>query len=202
MLFVLMPDRPQLTTFAMWTSWLGHPFMMILWMVVTAGINVTTPGETVWSVLVVIGVGILPVAALMVYEVRKGHWQNLDASNPKERRTVYALAILLLIFLFFWLLQRKAESYLLRGVPWGLALVTSLALVNRWIKASVHMAFASMAATIALFLGSLTALFLVPGLPLLAWSRLYLSRHKPGELVVGAMLGTLAGLGVRIFSAT
>jgi len=174
---------------------------MILWMVVTAGINVATPEETVWAVLVVIGVGILPVAALMVYEVRKGHWQNLDASNPKERHVVYALAILLLALLIFWLLQRKAESYLLRGVPWGLALVTSLALVNRWIKASVHMAFASMAATIALFLGSLTALFLVPGLPLLAWSRLYLSRHKPGELVVGAMLGTIAGLGVRIFSA-
>jgi hypothetical protein len=196
-----MRDRSGLTTIATWTSWLGHPFIMTLLMVVTAGMHVATPGETAWAVLVVIGVGIVPVAGLMAHEVRTGRWQNLDASNPAERRMVYALSILLLILLLLWLLRGNADSYLLRGVPWGLALVTSLALVNRWIKASVHMAFASMAATIAVFLGSVTAFFLVPGLPLLAWSRLYLSRHRPGELAVGATLGILAGLAVRLFSA-
>lgn len=201
MLFALMHERPRLVTFAAWTSWLGHPFIMTLLMVVIAGMHVATPGETLWAVVAVVGVGILPVAGLMVYEVRTGRWQNLDASNPAERGAVYALSILLMILIILWLRWGDDESFLLRGVPWGLALVISLAIVNRWIKASVHMAFASMAATIAVFLGSVTVFFLVPGLPLLAWSRLYLSRHRPGELAVGAMLGTLAGLAVRLFSA-
>ena len=65
-----------------------------------------------------------------------------------------------------------------------------------WIKVSLHLAFASFAATTLILLGSPVGWVLLAVIPVLAWSRLHLSRHQPNEVVLGVIVGVVAGLGL------
>lgn len=83
-------------------------------------------------------------------QVRRGRWENVDASNRA-------------------------------------------ALATRWIKVSLHMAFAALAATaLALFRSPIGYLLLL-ALPALVWSRLILGRHTPLEVALGTIIGAGAG---------
>jgi membrane-associated phospholipid phosphatase len=66
-----------------------------------------------------------------------------------------------------------------------------LGLTLRW-KVSVHCAAASGLAVLAVFLWGTGGALLGPGVPLIAWSRVYLARHTPLQTMGGALLG--AGL--------
>lgn len=68
-----------------------------------------------------------------------------------------------------------------------------LGITLRW-KVSVHCAAASGLAILAVFLWGAGGALLGPGVPLIAWSRVYLARHTPLQTMGGALLG--AGLWV------
>ena len=73
-------------------------------------------------------------------------------------------------------------------------LLGGAALVNRWVKASLHVGFAVMAAMTLILLGHVVGWALVPVVPALGWSRLVLGRHSPAELLAGGLLGLSASL--------
>ena len=78
---------------------------------------------------------------------------------------------------------------MVRGVVATLCTLGVSAGVTRWIKVSLHMAFAALAST-ALALGrSPVGYLLLLALPALAWSRLILQRHTPLEVVLGTIIG-------------
>ena len=58
------------------------------------------------------------------------------------------------------------------------------------------MAFAALATTTLLFLGSPLGWVLLPLLPVLAWSRLTLKRHRPAEVALGLLVGVAVGYGI------
>jgi hypothetical protein len=70
------------------------------------------------------------------------------------------------------------------------------AALTRWIKVSLHLMFASLAATTLVLLGSAAGAVVLAGLPVLAWSRLALQRHRLSELLAGLALGLTAGIGL------
>jgi phosphatidylserine synthase len=70
---------------ARWVSVVGHPFTMTIVMVLGAALHFSTPREAMWTVLLVTLIGLLPVAALMVHQVRRGSWANVDASERADR---------------------------------------------------------------------------------------------------------------------
>lgn len=72
-------------------------------------------------------------------------------------------------------------------------MLISCALASRWLKVSLHMAFGSFATTTLLLLGSFVGWALLLVLPVLAWSRLYLRRHVPSEVVAGLLVGAAFG---------
>jgi hypothetical protein len=174
-------------------SILFHPFVMVGVMVATAAAARQTPGQALVSVVLVALFTIVPLALLMFRQVRRGAWGNADASNRSERPILYIAGGLSLAALLGYLLLAQSQSFMIRGTVVTLAMVAACALATRWIKVSLHMAFATMAATALSLMRSPVGYALVVVLPALAWSRLTLERHTPHEMALGAVIGAAAG---------
>jgi len=170
---------------ARWISILAHPFVMASLMALGAGVR---------SALLVAGFATVPLALLMAIQVRSGRWGTVDASRRDERPALFAVAGLGLLALAVYLAVTQPVSPLLRGLLAPVGLLGGAALVNRWVKASLHVGFAVLAAATLIQLGSALGWALVPVVPILGWSRLVLNRHRPVELVAGGMLGLAASL--------
>jgi len=182
---------------ARWLSIIGHPF-------VTSGVLVSsvamrlkaTSSDAVENALLVAATTAVPLLFLMIRQVRRGSWDNVDASNPDERPILFVVGIAGLAVLTAVLLYRQPGSFLIRGAIGVAAMLALAALVTRWIKASLHMAFCALGASILLLLRSPMAWVLLLLLPLLAWSRLALGRHTRTEIATGTVLGLVFGLAI------
>ena len=87
---------------ARWLSVAFHPFVMVGIMVGTAAAARQTAGDAVRSVAIVALFTVIPLFILMVRQVRRGAWDNVDASNRGERPILYfvggAAVIALLVY--------------------------------------------------------------------------------------------------------
>jgi membrane-associated phospholipid phosphatase len=181
---------------ARWVSIVGHPFAMTIIMVLAAALHLSTPREALRTVLLVTLIALLPVAALMVRQVRKGSWTNADASNRAERPLLFAVAIVALAVLIGAVLAFRPGSFLIRGAAGVLIMFAVCAVATRWVKVSLHMAFGALATTTLLSLGSPAGWVLLAVMPALAWSRMALERHRPAEVVVGLLVGIAFGYAI------
>jgi hypothetical protein len=179
-------------TLARWLSIAFHPFVMVAVMVGVAAAARQTRGEAARSVAVVVLFTIAPIALLMWRQVRRGTWENADASNRAERPVLYIVGAIALAALLAYLFLIRLQSFMVHGVVVILGMMAVCAAATRWIKVSLHMAFATLAAT-ALTLGrSPIGYGLLLALPLLVWSRLTLRRHTAGEVALGSCIGAAA----------
>lgn len=181
-----------MTAFARWVSILGHPFVMVAIMVSTAAFHFSTPVRAIRILLMILLFTVVPVAGLMARQIRRGAWADVDASKPRERPILYAASAIGLLLLLGYVLFMQPESYLIRGVLGTLAMLAVCAITTRWLKVSLHMAFGTLATATLLLLDPAIGCILLAFLPVLAWSRLVLSRHKPAEVLVGVLIGLAA----------
>ena len=90
---------------ARWLSIAFHPFVMVGIMVGTAAVARQTAGDAVRSVAIVALFTVIPLFILMVRQVRRGEWDNVDASNRGERPILYfvggAAVIALLVYVWY-----------------------------------------------------------------------------------------------------
>lgn len=187
----------EMNTIARWVSIVGHPFAMSMVMVLGAALRFSTPREAFRTLLLVTLVALLPVAVLMIRQVRKGSWTNVDASNRAERPLLFAVGIVALAVLIGAVLVFRPGSFLIRGAVGALAMLAVCAVATRWIKISLHMAFGALATTTLLFLGSPAGWVLLAMLPALAWSRLALKRHSLVEVAIGLLAGIAFGFAIH-----
>src|SRR5688572_21128562 len=89
---------------------------------------------------------IVPLAVLLWCQVRRGHWQNVDASNRAERPVLYLVLGLALVALLACLTLLRTQSVMVRGVLATFGMMAVCAFATRWIKVSLHMAFGTLAA--------------------------------------------------------
>jgi hypothetical protein len=126
-------------------------------------------------------------------QVRKGRWGHVDASLPRERRSLngFLLAAFSGSAAAMWFQPRTHGLAL--GLTLSCLLVGTAMLTARWLKISLHVAFVVFASTIlwkvslALMAGALVFTGAV------GWSRLELGRHSLAEVLAGAALGFAAG---------
>jgi len=185
------------TTFARWISIVAHPFVMVALMVGGAALRLGSPADAAQTMALVAVATVLPVAILMLLQVRRGAWSNVDASNREERPLLFAVGAAGLVALAGYTLLANPGSFLLRGALGTLGMMAACAVATRWIKVSLHLAFATLAATTLVLLGSWLGWALVPVVPLLAWSRLRLGRHRVAEVVVGAAAGVATAFAIH-----
>jgi hypothetical protein len=93
-----------------------------------------------------------------------------------------------------WHLLNDPQSFLMRGILVTAAFLLVAALVTRWVKLSLHVAFAALTATTLYLLDSAIGYALIAVVPVVFWSRLALARHRVHELLVGLVLGVLTGI--------
>ena len=179
-----------MTQIARWISILAHPFVMVAVLVAVPAMRQSS-GNAVQSELVVVLAVVVPIAVLMVRQVRRGRWSNVDASKPSERPALFLVALTGLVAALGWLLLNDPHSFLVRGMLVTAAFLLLAAVLTRWVKLSLHVAFAALAATALVLLGSAVGYALVAVVPMVFWSRLVLARHSVHELLVGLALGVL-----------
>jgi hypothetical protein len=185
-------------TAARWLSIIAHPFAMVTVMVGTAAARRQTPGEALRSVALVVLVTIVPLLILMIRKVRSGAWENADASHKEERPILYLVGALVLMGLLAYLTVFRTYV-MVRGVTATLGMFVACAVATPWIKVSLHMAFAALAATALSLMGSIVGYLLLLMLPALAWARLTLGRHTRLELALGTGAGMAAGVAMHYF---
>jgi hypothetical protein len=176
-----------------WISILAHPFTMVI--LLTAVPAMRRPsGNAVQSVLVIAIAIIVPIGVLMFRQVRRGRWSNVDASNPSERPVLFTVALAGVVAALSWLRLLDPQSFLVQGMLVIAAFLLLAAVLTRWVKLSLHVAFAALTATSLTMIGSWIGYALIAVVPLVFWSRIALARHRVHELVVGLVLGTLTGV--------
>ena len=188
---------PPSQTLARYVSIVAHPFVMIA---VAVGATSAARGalSNVMTNVAVVSVFLsLPIAVVMITQVRRGGWNNVDASRPQERPLLYRVGIAGAAGLIFFLAVTRPESELLRATIVALVLLSFCALATRWIKLSLHAAAGALTATTLLIVGSSIGWIIALALPLLCWSRLALGRHTLGEVAAGLGCGVLAGIAIH-----
>jgi hypothetical protein len=184
---------------ARWLSIIAHPFVMVGVMVGTAAASRQSARGALLNVVLVALFTIVPLAVLMVRQVRRGKWQNVDASNRRERPILYLAGGLAVAALLTYLIVLRPESFMVRGVVGTLGMVVMCAVATKWVKVSLHMAFGALAATTLALMGSVVGYLLVLMMPALAWARLTLRRHTALEVALGAVAGVAAGAAIHCF---
>ena len=169
---------------------------MTMIMVVAVALRLSTPLEAVRTLLLVVLIVVVPVTVLMVRQVRTGSWTNVDASNRTERPVLYVVGMIALAVLLGTVQIFRPGSFLIRGAIGVLLMLAVCAALTTTIKVSLHMAFAALATTILMALGSPAGWVLLAGMPVLAWSRLTLKRHAPAEVMVGLLVGVAFGYAI------
>ena len=145
-----------------------------------------------WVLAGLLALGLL-VMLFSHHQVRRGHWQHVDASGKEERSSLNRFLLVLLVVATLAGLLGGASLPLTLGLGLSAAMLVVAMATAGWCKLSLHLAFATFA---ALLLASLSWWVCLAGLffaAVVAWSRLHLQRHVPRDLVAGACTGLWAG---------
>lgn len=181
-------------------SIVGHPVVLLL---AAALIAASTRGASLGQ-LRFIGAAMLTLGVIVLgyswLQVRAGRWSHVDASDAKERTSLNLFLAALCFFSAALLWFQSHRPYM----PFALALSGSLIvialLVARWVKVSLHAAFAAFATALlwpivlAVVAGTLITAAVV-------WSRLVLGRHVVADVAAGLVLGAAAGGGYQVWVA-
>jgi hypothetical protein len=173
-------------------SILGHPLLLLPAASLALAAAGGAPRTQLWLLGSVLGALAILIQAWSWRQVRRGRWQHVDASQRGERKGLnrFLLGLLLLTTLGVSLVHP------LPALAWGLGcaagMVAAGMVLARWLKLSLHVAFAVFSAALLAGLGPV-ALAAASALAVaVAWSRWVLGRHRPRELLAGAAIGALA----------
>lgn len=179
---------------ARWISIVGHPFTFVVLLVATSSWKIHGLAQALRTTGIVVGAMLVPLGLFIWNRYSLGHWETVDASAPADRPALYTAAFVLLIPVGIYFILRDRTTEMVRGLATVALLFGILAGLNRWIKLSVHLTLATFATLIITRLTPVFGVLLLLFLPLLAWSRLTLSRHAPAEVAGGFGLGLVLGV--------
>lgn len=186
------PPATRTAAAARWLSIAGHPALV---MPLAVPLAAARRGAT-WQALAVAAVLAAAIAAIVGgyswWQVRAGRWTHVDASVPRERRHLNLFVVALLLSSAGALRLAGEGAALVIGLSLAAGIVAAALVLQRWLKVSMHAAFAAFAAAL-LWPGTGALAFGVLALGV-GWSRLRLGRHDTAEVVVGLLLGCAAGV--------
>jgi hypothetical protein len=180
------------TTAARALSVIGHPALLMPAAVAgSAAANGAPPRVLHLGLAAAVAIALCVIAFSLV-QVGAGRWSHVDASVPRERSQLN-LVLCVLLFgaagLLWWSGQPRLLSL---GLGLGGAMVVAAQLLRRWLKLSLHAAFAVFAAALwwPNAAGAAVVLLLAAAV---SWSRLALRRHTGIEVTAGLLAGAAAG---------
>ncbi|WP_461130641.1 phosphatase PAP2 family protein [Spirosoma aerophilum] len=192
----MKPVSPFIYRTAKALSLIGHPLLTTT----LFALYVTFQQLPIMNAVIIsaglLGGVVLPISWYNYRKVKRGQYTNFDVSDQRQRAQFYPVligAISLLAGLLFATHQPRPFCY---GTACVLLLVIISYEVNRYIKASLHTSL-SFFLTWAIYginqpLGLLMGVFAI----LIGLSRLVLGRHTLLEILIGALIGLIAGTGL------
>ena len=182
------------TALARTLSILGHPLLALpaAALFVAAG---TGMGPRQWLFAAVT----LALMALLIqgwswWQVRRGRWQHVDASQRHERQGLNRFLLVLLAGATAFFALVSPQPALCLGLACAAAMIATGLLLAPWLKLSLHAAFAMFSATLLWALGPWPLAAGLAFTAAVAWSRWVLGRHSKIELMAGAAAGAIVGL--------
>ena len=131
------------------------------------------------------------VGVFVVLAVRKGVFSDFDISKRQERTPIFIFTGLLSILYFLIVFLLNGPKVLLIALGALLFGVIIADIINRKIKASIHLAvFSSFSVIMGILYGGMFWVLLLIA-PLVAWSRVKLKKHEPLETIVGGLVGII-----------
>jgi len=175
-------------------SIIGHPFVMIVFLVLF--VSWTMDRSAVWRITGFVAViGLVPTGVALYRSVSRRKQGTGDLAHKTGRTILYfsLIAVLLLSSIYFQFVVHSA--FLVQGSAVTALMVAVAAVLSRWIRLSLHLAFAVYAGLILARIHPGYGLPILIFAPALAWSRLALLRHTLAEVICGSVLGLgVAGL--------
>ncbi len=193
----VFPPRMNKTKIARVVSMVGHPFVMIVLLVLV--LSWTMDRAAAWRITGFVAVmGLIPIGVLRWRRFPSRRKQTTEASASTDRPILYfsLFAVLLLSSVYFHFVEHSA--FLVRGTAVTALMSGAAAVVNRWIRLSLHLAFAVYSGLILARIHPGYGLPILILAPWLAWSRLVLLRHTLPEVLGGSVLG-LGAAGIFIW---
>lgn len=143
---------------------------------------------------------ILAVALFVIIGVVLKVFSNFDVSKKEQRPLLFSFSafVIFCYLLSLYILDGPKILFIaIFAIILGLIVII---VVNRWVKASIHMATAM---SVLLFIGIVYRgyfLLLLTLIPLLAWARIKTKEHTLLETVIGSILGIVITLVVYAVS--
>ena len=120
-----------------------------------------------------------------------GIFSNFDVSKQKERPMLFSFVGLITFFYLLSLLIFKGPKILFVTVFAVLLGLIAISIVNKKVKASVHVAVISAFMLIIAILYKGPYLLSLMLVPIIGWSRVKTKKHTVLEVILGAILGGL-----------
>ncbi len=151
--------------------------------------------EAVRWFAITLGTTIVPLLARLVLR----YWHvgsDFDIFHRNQRNTVYVLAGLCLLALVVIVTVFDAPVLLAALVYAALPAIVVAAMINRFTKISVHamLMAGGGAVTGLLYPAAWTWIILLTGLQ--GWSRVYLGKHTPAQVMLGWLVGVSAATAI------
>ena len=142
-----------------------------------------------WTFVSVLFASLMGV--FVVLAVRQGIFSDFDISKRQERTPVFIFTGLLSVLYFLIVFLLNGPKVLLIALGALLFGVIIADIINRKIKASIHLAvFSSFSVIMGILYGGMFWVLLLIA-PLVAWSRVKLKKHEPLETIVGGLVGII-----------
>lgn len=174
-----------------------NPFVACLGIILVVSFeSAAGTGEAVKWTLLTSAFSLLPLLLMVIWLTRRGRLDGVLVASRRQRRALYAAAIVSTTAGYLTLHYLAAPSMLLAAFGGGLATAVVFMAINRWWKISLHAAFpAGMAAVLVMLYGAAGVAAVLPVL-VVGWSRVELGHHSPAQTVAG---GVLAGVMAVVF---
>lgn len=175
-------------------SHIGNPLMTGIMMMVLFLFKFNDPAYRT-TLFIYAAIIILIPFTFFLFLYKKGIVTDIYIRRREER--VWPTAGLtvgcILGFLHLWVDGQAPDLFILFAFIASIQNVINLAITTRW-KVSLHAGCAASLATWGLILYGAMAIPLVIFLMLVAWSRLYLKRHTPAQIIANIILGGVVPL--------
>ena len=183
---------------ARFLSLVGHPALLVPSAVVCAVAGAGRDAPGLWLAGLAAVLLAACVIAFSLLKVRTGRWRDVDASAPTERAQLTSFLVPLMAAAALGLGLLGLPLAAVAGLGFGAAMVGVAHASKRWLKVSLHAAFAVYAAASSRPAITTPGLLLAAGV---AWSRVVLGRHTVLEARLGLMLGAAGGMALHAVAA-
>lgn len=177
-------------TLARLVSYIIHPvaFPIVTLALLLYSATASLPQTGRW-LLLALALTSLPITALVVFQVARGSWTDLDVSVRRQRYLLYPFGLICLTSLAVVYIWLKAPLVAVAATISSVVANLVDAAINFRYKVSAHATSAAACAALLVHVIPTVGVLAAGAALLVGWSRVTLGRHTLGQVILGMGVG-------------